>query len=177
MTSFLLNGFCQNGVIQNEVPLLEDIGFPVAEAVAALSIVGLGSTIGKFGFGWLCDKMQAKYACAIGLVFQMSGLIALMNVKPTSSTAIVWLYAALMGLGIGGWLLTMPMLVSTNFGLVSHGTIFGVTTLAQYFGGAAGPFIAGDIYDTTDSYHWAFTIFLLSYVIAISAALLMRPTK
>ncbi|MFC1914643.1 MFS transporter [Chloroflexota bacterium] len=177
MTSFVLNGFCQNGVIQNQVPHLDDIRFPLSEAVAVLSIIGLWSAIGKFGFGWLCDKIQAKYANAIGLFFQMLGLIAFINVGPTSSTSIIWLYAVFMGLGIGGWLPTMSMLVSSNFGLVSYGAIFGVITFAQYFGGAAGPFIAGYIYDTTNSYYWAFTIFLASYVVAILATLIMRRIK
>jgi len=175
--SFFINGFCQNGIIQNQVPHLEDIGFPITAAVTALGVVGLGSAIGKFGFGWLCDQIQVKYACAIGLVFQIAGHIVLMNVGATSSPALIWLYAVLMGLGIGGWLPTMSMLTSTNFGLASYGAIFGATTFMQLSGGATGPLMAGYIYDTLNTYYRAFIIFLTLYVIGILATLAIRRPK
>jgi len=175
--SFFVNGFCQNGIIQNQVPHLEDIGFPVTTAVTALGVVGLGSAIGKFFFGWLCDLIPAKYACAIGLTFQAAGLIALMNIEPTSPPALIWLYAVLMGLGIGGWLPTMSMLVSTNFGLASYGAIFGAITFMQYSGGAAGPLMAGQIYDTLNTYYWAFIIFLALYVAGILATMAIRRPR
>ncbi len=176
-TSFLLNGFCQGGISQNQVPYLQDVGFPVVTAVTALGVVGLGSAIGKFFFGWLCDLIPAKYACAIGLVLQMSGLIILMNVGPASSVAILFLYAVSFGVGIGNWLPTMSVLTSANFGLTSYGAIFGAMNFAQYLGSSAGPLMAAYLYDNMNTYHWAFLIFLALYVIAILAVLAVRRPK
>jgi MFS family permease len=176
--SFLTSAFGHVGVIQSQVPYLEDVGFPVAAAAAALGTVGLGSLIGKFGFGWLCDRIDAKYACCIGLVLQLASIIILMNVGEASPPAIIWLYAILMGLGVGSWLPTMSMLTSTNFGLASYGTIFGMITLAHSIGTAAGPLMAGYTYDIMDTYHWAFIISLALYAIAIPTVLaLRRPTS
>lgn len=176
-TSFLLNGFCQGGISQSQVPYLQDVGFPVVTAVIALGVVGLGSAIGKFFFGWLCDLIPAKYACAIGLVLQMSGLIILMNVRPALPVAVLFLYAISYGLGIGNWLPTMSVLISTNFGLASYGAIFGGIIFAQYLGTSAGPLMAALIYDTMNTYHWAFIVFLASYVIATLAVLAVRRPK
>jgi len=177
VTSFLLNGFCQGGISQNQVPYLQDVGFPVVVAVTALGVVGLGSAIGKFFFGWLCDLIPAKYACAIGLVLQMSGLLILMSVGPASPVAVLFLYAISFGLGIGNWLPTMSVLISTNFGLDSYGALFGGMSFAQYLGASAGPLMAAHIYDTMNTYYWAFIVFLPLYAIATLAVLAIRRPK
>lgn len=174
---FLTSAFSQVGTIMNQVPYLEDIGFPVATAAAALGAVGLGSAIGKFGFGWLCDRMAAKYACAIGLGLQAASIIVLMNVSVASPVTLVWLYAIMMGLGAGSWLPTMSMLASGSFGMSSYGAIFGAIVLLQSIGLAAGPFTAGYIYDVAGSYRWAFIVFLVLYAVAIPVILAVRRSR
>jgi len=175
--SFLLSQFSQVGLIQSQVPHLEDIGFPVVTAATALGFVGLASAVGKFGFGWLCDRIPAKYACSIGLGFMLTGITIFINIRPASPVAIVWLYALTTGLGSGSWLPTMSMLVSTNFGLVAYGTIFGVVSFFQNLGMATGPLMAGYIYDTMNTYHMAFITFLALFGIAIPAMLAVRRPK
>lgn len=175
--SFLASAFSHVGVIQSQVPYLEDIGFPVAAAAGALGGVGLGSLIGKLGFGWLCDRIQPKYACCISLVLQLVSIIILMSVQPVSPLAIIWLYAIVMGLGTGGWLPTMSMLISASFGSASYGAIFGMVILAQNVGIATGPLMAGYMYDTMNTYHWAFIILSALYIVAIPAVLAVRCPK
>lgn len=175
--SYLTLSFGQAGVLQNQVPHLEDIGFPLATAATALGIVGLMSAVGKLGFGWLCDKIQAKYVSGIGIGLQLVAIIILINVKPESSQAIIWLYAIFMGLGAGSWVPAMSMLVSANFGLVSYGAIFGAITLAYNFGTATGPLSAGYIYDITNAYYWAFILSAALQLIAIPIILAMRRPK
>jgi MFS family permease len=172
--SYFTNGFSQVGLIQTQVPYLEDIGFPVGAAAGALGVVGLGSLIGKFSFGWLCDRMPAKYVWCISLGFQLVGTIVLMLMNPSSPLALVWLYAIVMGFGVGGWLPTMSMMVSGVFGLASYGVIYGMITLAQSAGSATGPLMAGYMYDATGTYRWIFIIFLALYAVAIPAILAMR---
>ncbi len=90
-----------------------------------------------------------------------------MNVGPGSSLVGIYSYVVLMGLGIGSWLPTMAMLTSSNFGLVSYGSIFGTITIAHAIGCAAGPLIAGIMYDTMNTYRTVFPLFIALYVIAI----------
>jgi len=172
--SFMAHGFCEVGILQTQVPHLEDIGFPLATASTAFGIVGLFSLIGKFLFGWLCDRIQAKYACAIGLGVELAGLLILLCVRPASQMSILWAYAVVMGLGVGSWLPAMSMLVSANFGLAAYGTIFGIVSFTMSIGAATGPLMAGYIFDTMGNYNWAFIIFIILYSVAIVTVLPVR---
>jgi len=175
--SLSLGAFAETGIVQNQVPYLEDIGFPLAIAAAALGGVGLGSTFGKLGFGWLCDRINPKYAFSIGIGLQLAATIILMSVRPESPVAILWLYAIVMGLGIGAWLPAMSILTSTNFGLASYGAIFGMISLVHSIGTATGPVTAGYMYDIMNTYYWAFIIFLALYAVAIATVLAIRRPK
>lgn len=72
---------------------------------------------------------------------------------------------------------TMTMLVSTNYGLVAYGTIFGAVFMAQNIGNAVGPLTAGYMFDAIGDYRLAFTILLSLYVLAIPVILLVRRPK
>lgn len=175
--TFFISGFSSLGIIQNQVPHLQDIGFPLATAANALTGLGLGSAIGKFTFGWLCDLIKAKYACGISIVLLAVGTVILMSLKPASPLAIIWLYSITLGLGAGGWLPTMSVLTNINFGSISYGAIFGMISLVQGIGGALGPLFGGYMYDTMNTYQWAFIICLALYAIALPAILAVRHPK
>jgi len=172
--TYLLSHFAQVGAIQNQVPFLEDAGFPVAVSAGALGAVGLFSAFSKFGFGWLCDRIQAKHALAIGLVLQSVSILLLMNIGSGSPTWMAWVYAVTMGLGIGSWLPTMAMLVSGYFGLRHYGSIFGAVTISYAVGSAVGPLVAGRMYDASGSYDQVLILFLALFIVSIVTILVSR---
>lgn len=172
--SFVTFGFSEVTIIQSQVPYLEETGFPVALAAGVLGGVGLWSTIGKFGFGWLCDRIPVKYVTAFGMGLQLAGTILLMNVGTDTSPAVLWAYALLMGLGIGSWVPSMSMLVSTNFGLASYGAIFGMIGLTQAIGAGTGPLLAGHLFDTLGNYELVFILLVGSYVVSTLSVLAVR---
>jgi len=174
IVSFFLGGYSAMGLSQNQVPHLQDIGFPLSKAAIALVGLGIGSAIGKFIFGWLCDRIHPRFAWAISLSLLAGGVIFLLSLKEDSSVALVWLYAIFNGLGNGGWLPTMSMLVNVNFGLVSYGSIIGMVSLAQAVGCATGPLTAGFLFDTMQTYRWAFLTFLAANIIALIVILAVR---
>jgi len=98
----------------------------------------------------------------------------LMSINSASPLAMIWLYAIVMGLGIGSWLPTLSMLTSTSFGLAHYGAIFGMITFDQLVGTATGPLMAGFMYDAMNTYRLAFTILAALYVVAIPAILLVH---
>ena len=177
VATYFLSHFAQVGAVQNQVPFLQDAGFPMAVSAGALGAVGLSSAFGKFGFGWLCDRMQARYVLAIGLSLQLGSIVVLMGISPDSPAAVAWLYAVMMGLGLGSWLPTMSMLTSGYFGLANYGAIFGAITIPYAVGSAVGPLVAGRLYDSSGSYTGVFVVFLVLFAVAIVSILVCRrPT-
>ncbi len=176
--SFFFSGFSNTGALHAPVPFLEDIGFPTATAAAALGTVGLGSAAGKIFFGWLCDRIPPTRASALGLALQLGGVLVLLFVRGDSPLALIWAYALLLGFGIGSWLPTMSMLVSTTFGLACYGSIFGLISFLESAGTSVGPLFAGIVFDEIGTYYPAFVTFAVLYVIAIPAILLVkRPAR
>ena len=165
------------GLTQAPVPFLQDVGYSMQTAAAALGAMGIGSAFGKVFFGWLCDRIQPKYAWAIGQGLMAASVAILLNINADSSIALVWAYALVLGLGVGAWLPTLSILASSNFGLTFYGAVFGALSMAPSIGAATGPFFAGLMYDATGTYYWTFIIFALMVLVGIPAVLLTRRPK
>ena len=172
--SFLFGSFSSMGLVQAPVPFLQDIGYPMQTAAAALGAIGIGSGLGKVFFGWLCDKILPKYAWAIGQGFMAASVAILLNIHADSPIALIWAYGLVLGLGVGAWLPTLSMLASTSFGLAFYGAVFGALSLAPSIGAATGPFFAGLMYDATGTYYWAFVTFAAMFVVGIPLILLVK---
>ncbi len=178
--AFFLFLFSLVGTLQSQAPHLQDIGFPLFTASAALGALGLVSAAAKFFFGWLCDKIHPKTAFIISSIFLITGISLLWLIKPSSPSILLWSYAIIFGIGIGSWLPIMSMMVSTTFGMSSYGLIFGGVALVESIGQAIGPLTAGFLYDVTSSYHSSFLLFIAAAVLSIPAVLGVRklaPTK
>jgi len=175
--SFFPACFSSMGLVQAPVPFLQDIGYPIQTAASALAAVAIGSGLGKVFFGWVCDRIQPKYAWAIGQALMAGSVLVLLTIKGDSPVALIWAYSMLLGFGVGSWLPTLSMLTSTNFGLLFYGAIFGILNLVQSLGTATGPFFAGVMYDMTGTYYWAFVTFGLLFAISIPAILLVKKPR
>lgn len=174
---FLFGGFSQAGVLQNQAPYLGDARVDPGLVSLALGTVGLFSMFGKIFFGWLCQRINPKYGWAIGVTLQASAAVVLMNISAGGRPELIWLYAVLFGLGVGGWLPSMSLLISSGFGLASYGAIFGAISLVFGIGQALGPLTAGYLYDGTGSYHLAILIFIGCYAAAALSMLLIRRAR
>jgi len=172
--SFFVSGFSNTGALHAPVPFLEDIGFPTATAATALGTLGLGSAAGKVFFGWLCDRVPPKRATALGLGLQLAGVLVLLSIRADSPLVLIWVYALLLGFGIGSWFPTMSVLVSSNFGLAYYGSVFGVIAFLESTGTSLGPLFAGLVFDATGTYYYAFVTFAVLYMVAIPAILLIK---
>lgn len=175
MLTFFFNQLGIAGVLISQVPHLQDIGFPVAMASAALGTVGLVSAFAKMIFGWLCDKIHPRLLYIIGVSMAAAGTLCLWAIDSQTPGILLWVYGILFGIGAGGWLPTMSMLVSRNYGLSFYGYLFGIVTFALTIGMSIGPLLAGFGYDLSDSYHIPFIFFTVCFVISIPTVLGVRP--
>ena len=165
------------GVMQNQVPYLEDIGFTAGIVALAVTILSIFSIVGPLLFGWLCDKIRIKFASIISLALATIGIILLMNVNAGSPVWFIGTYAITLGLGLTGWVPCLSLLVSSNFGLLSYGTIFGALNFFHMVGAGMAPIYCGYISDKTGSYEWAFIITAILIALAIPNVLAIRRPK
>jgi MFS family permease len=167
----------QAGAIQNQVPYMNDLGYPVALASLCLGIIGLMSAVGKYVFGWLCDRIRANHASVVGMALQISGILLLINLTPASPGSMAITYALVLGFGTGSWLPTMSMMVSENFGAREYARIFGAVCLSQALGMAFSPLFTSLVFNHTGNYRITFFCLLALYVISAPAALLIRKAR
>jgi MFS family permease len=177
LAAFVFSTYSHTSIILHQINFLTDIGLDVAAASSALGFVALGSALGKFIFGWLCDRIQAKYVATISVLLIATGVVILLNIHPSSPPFLIWLYVIPLGLGVGGWLPTLSVITSRTFGLAYYGAIFGILTMGMNLGVAFGPTIAGYMYDSMQTYVGVFILLLVLLVIAITSMLSVRQPK
>lgn len=157
-------GMSMTAALHNQVSMLTVQGFTARDAVVAVGGVGLFSALGKLVFGYLCDRIDPKYAMAISYVLVAGSLIALIQ---ASTLQQVWIYVALIGLGMGGWAPNLAMLAGGYFGMKHFGTVLGAFHMFFLGGEAFGPVIAGFFYDQTGSYRMILTVFMVLCLVSI----------
>lgn len=132
-----------------------DLGMITERAAFILSVLGAASIVGRLLVGHLIDGFGARVmlgSCLAGL------LTALLILRLSSSP--IWLFPAALiyGVGHGGLFTAVSPSVAEYFGMKSHGSIFGTIVFFGTISGAAGPIVAGMLFDRFHTYDLAFTI-------------------
>jgi MFS family permease len=152
------------------VPYARIQGIDEVAAASLVGIIGGVSIAGRLAFGALGDKIsrirlfQATFIIASG-----SYLIWLLA---ADSYTLLVLYAVLLGVGYGGFIVLSPTVAAEIFGLAGLGTILGTMYTAAGFGGLLGPTLTGYMIDKTGSYH---TAIIAAMVMALIGFLLLIP--
>jgi MFS family permease len=162
--AFILIVIAIYGVMLHQVPFATDRGIDKSWADWSIAIVGATSILGRLFFGWLSDhtaeKKNALYPACTLLLVSMTVLIFVHNVWS------LMLFSALFGFGYAAYGPVVPAVIAEVFGKLNMGAIFGAVTTGGALGGAAGPYIAGLIYDTAGSYVLAWILGLACVVIS-----------
>jgi MFS family permease len=135
-----------------------------AQASIALSVVAAAGMVGKFSFGYLTERIPARFVMMLSFACQIVGLMLMLN---PAHPALMWTGVPLFGLGMGAFGALSPLLVQEGFGLKSFGTIMGLVNLATVVPFALGPLLAGLSYDTAGSYKIAFFVMAGMQVVGI----------
>jgi MFS family permease len=93
------------------------------------------------------------------------------------STWMLFLFALVYGFAHGGFFTVMSPTLAEFFGTGSHGVIFGVVLFCGTIGGAAGPLLAGTLFDTTGSYETVFLILTGFCLLGLILTAALQPIK
>jgi sugar phosphate permease len=173
-TAQLCFAFSVSGVNLHVVPHLIGLGY-TAERAAELFGLALGlAGAGKLAMGFLGDRLGARWALMLTFVLTAIGLVLLrFAAQPTPAAAFVVVY----GFAVGAPLTLVPLLLAESLGLRRFGTLSGLAGVFNVLGGAAGPLLAGRVFDATGSYEAAFTLFTATLVAGALAAGACAPLR
>jgi len=146
-----------------------DLGMTPALAAKLLSVLAAASVVGRLSVGTLVDRIGGRRALILCFVPLIASLLAFLSITaPWALFAAVPIY----GFAHGGFFTVMSPTVAEYFGLQAHGAIFGLVLFFGTIGGAAGPILAGRVFDLMDSYDLAFSA--LAVLAALGLALVLK---
>ncbi len=131
------------------VPYAQDVGLTEAQGVSLVSLLGLGSLLGRFAMGGVAERLgHARSLVAIGAGL---GLMFLVWWVATSFWLLA-LFAVCFGTLYGGYVALAPTLSMELFGPRSLSAILGSLYTAAGLATLIGPTFAGASFDAFGSY-------------------------
>lgn len=131
------------------IALLQEKGFPAPDARVVLGSLALWGIVGKVACGALTDRMPPRIVATSAFALEAIGTLFLLGPATRSSAAI---FSVLYGLPMGGIATLEPVLIARYFAPASFGTVYGTMVLLLTFCAAAGPVVAGRVYDLGGGY-------------------------
>jgi MFS family permease len=149
-----------------------DQGYDQADAAKIISLVLTFSIIGRLLMGWLADYFPKKYVMLV-IYFLVAGSIPLLFFA--KSAGVMYLFAAIFGLGLGGEYLIIPLMAAELFGVKVLGRLLGVILTADGVAEAVMPMLIANLRDRTGNYRLGFSVVIgIALLGALAVALLPR---
>ncbi|MFN0147174.1 MAG: MFS transporter [Dehalococcoidia bacterium] len=134
----------------HRIPHFTDEGISAGWVSAAISADAASACVSTFLMGWLIQRWPARYVGAVGFALLAVGV----GVTIFAHTIpLMFLSMVIFGLGAGGMILLQGFLWADYFGRAQVGAIRGASMPITLVFSAAGPPIAGLVYDQTGSYN------------------------
>ncbi len=156
------------------VPFAQDLGVPAFWASTLVSALGIAAVAGRVIMGAFSDRIGRRGALAIAFAMQVVAFAGY-----TGSTSLPALYAVSAGFGFsyGAVSALFPSVVSDFFGREHSGSLVGVLFALAAPLSAAGPLVAGWIYDRTGGYGPAWWLSAGFNVLALALLACARPPE
>jgi MFS family permease len=156
-------------------PYAQDAGLSAAQGVTLVSLIGLGSLLGRFTIGGFADRFGRLASLAISYV----GLGALLLVwMAASSYWLLALFAVVFGLFYGACVALLPTIVMDFYGARAVSGIIGFLYTGAGVGTLLGPWLAGVAYDALGAYDSSIlATAVLSFLAAVCVVPLLQREK
>ncbi len=159
------------GVMVHQLPFLTDQGLSPGVAALTLTTYAIFAIPSKLIWGFLAERIHIRYLAAASLLGSAAGLLILLQTN-TFVEAIA--FGVVYGSTRGAWAVVQSLIWADYFGRHFLGSIRGYAEPIQLFSTVGGPLFAAFVFDSTESYHFAFSIFVATYVVG---ALLILATR
>jgi len=150
-----------------------DLKYTQSEAANVISLVLLASILGRILMGWLADRFPKKYVMILIYTF-VAGSIPLFYFA--SSPGIIYVFALIFGIGLGGDYMIIPLMAAELFGVKVMGRIMGLVLTSDGIAEALSPMLVGWLRDRGGSYANGFAALIVFAIIGI-ITIAMLPRK
>jgi len=127
----------------------QDAGYSEAQGVALVSLIGLGSLLGRFTIGGIADRVGRQPSLAV--MYLGLGLMLILWWLTTTYWVLV-VFALLFGVFYGGFVALAPTILMDLYGPRAVSGIIGVLYTGPGLGTLVGPPLAGAAFDAFGSY-------------------------
>jgi MFS family permease len=164
-------------VIVHHVKYLVDLGVDRTWAASLFAVTGALSAVFRIFWGWLSDRIGREMTLTLGGFSFCLGILSLILFQKIPSPFFLSLFAFFFG---AGWGSMAPMFMSIAGDLYRgrhFGLIYGLLEGMIGIGAAVGSWLAGYLFDQTQSYLGAFSLAILSCAISVLLAWHVAPRK
>ena len=161
----------------HNVKFLVDQGIEKMTAAYIYAMVGVVSTVFRIFWGWLSDRILRETTYSLGILCLCLGIGSLLIMEFTGQKALSYPFFIFFGMG---WGATAPLYMAIAADLFKgkgFGLIYGILEGGIGVAGAIGAWIAGFLFDRTQSYQWAFILGLIVVVISGLLSWVAAPRK
>ncbi len=169
---FLVCGFHVAFLATHLPGVVAACGLPPEVGGWSLAVIGLFNIVGSLAMGWAVGRWRMKSLLA--LLYATRGLAVLVFLLAPKTTAVMLVFAAVMGVT---FLSTVPPtagLVAKMFGPANMAMLFGIVMLSHQVGGFFGAYLGGAVFQATGSYDW---VWYIDIALAAGAALVNLPIR
>ena len=147
-----------------------DVGFDQARVARIVSLVLASSIVGRLTMGWLADRFPRKYVMLL-IYFLVASAIPLLFLS--SEPGMIYLFAVIFGIGLGGDYMIIPLMAGDLFGVQVLGRVMGIVLTADGVAEAVAPMLVGYLRDTSGSYVSGFTTLVVLALLGAVAVMLL----
>jgi OFA family oxalate/formate antiporter-like MFS transporter len=153
------------------IPFSNDLGLPNSTGVMLFSLIGVGSTAGRFLLGSIADRFGRRSS----LAFMYAGAAA--TFAWWLVAADVWqlaIFALTFGACYGGYVAILPAVAADYFSGPNISGIIGTLFTSVAVGNLIGPPIAGFIFDQLQSYTIPILASMIASLMAAACAFILE---
>ncbi len=176
LAAICIFGIVESTMIAHLVYFFQDVGYTPMLAATIYGVFGIMYAVGNL-CGFASDRVGREKVFIPSCLLAAGAISLLFLIRDTSHPWIPFLFAVSFGLGLGP---APPVLFATVVDLFQGkhlGSIIGFMVMVFSAGAAIGPWLAGFLYDKTDSYFTTFLILLASLITPAVLMWLVAPRK
>jgi MFS family permease len=164
-------------VVVHNVRFMVDKGIDPMTAAFVFALAGMSSSIFRIFWGWISDHIGREKAYTMGMLCLFLGAFSLLLMDASGEKIFMYAFPVFFGMGWGS---TAPLFMATAADLFKgriFGLIYGIVEGTMGLGGGIGAWVAGFIFDQTNSYRMAFVLVIVVCFLSCIFIWIAAPRK